>query len=50
MHNYWGVRLKNGRKHIIGRSVITTTEPGKEMKDIKESSKLINTFQGLVNF
>jgi hypothetical protein len=50
MHNFWGVRLKNGKKHILGRSVITTTEPGKERADIKERSKLINTFQGLVNF
>jgi cell wall-associated NlpC family hydrolase len=50
MHNYWGVRLKNGKKHVLGRSVITTTEPGKERADVKESSKLINTFQGLVNF
>ncbi len=50
MHNFWGVRLKNGKKHILGRSVITTTEPGREIANVKEKSKLINTFQGLVNF
>ena len=50
MHNFWGVRLKNGKKHILGRSVITTTEPGREISNVKEKSKLINTFQGLVNF
>ena len=50
MHNYWGVRLKNGKKHVLGRSVITTTKPGKERSDIKESSMLINTLKGLVNF
>jgi hypothetical protein len=50
MHNYWGVRLKNGEKHILGRSVITTTKPGDERSDIKKKSMLINTFQGLVNF
>ncbi|SFV60316.1 Putative lipoprotein [hydrothermal vent metagenome] len=50
MHDYWGVRLKNGKKHILGRSVITTTKPGKEMANVKEKSMLINTFKGLVNF
>jgi len=50
MHNFWGVRLTNGKKHILGRSIITTTEPGRELSNVKEKSKLINTFQGLVNF
>ena len=50
MHNFWGVRLTNGKKRILGRSVITTTEPGREISNVKEKSKLINTFQGLINF
>jgi cell wall-associated NlpC family hydrolase len=50
MHNYWGVRLKNGTKRILGRSVITTTKIGKELPDINRKSMLINTFKGLVNF
>ena len=50
MHDYWGARLKNGEKHILGRSVITTTKVGKERDDIKEKSMLINTIQGLVSF
>ncbi len=50
MHNYWGARLKNGKKRILGRSVITTTKIGKELPNIKEKSMLINTFKGLVNF
>ncbi|NOZ91357.1 MAG: glycoside hydrolase [Epsilonproteobacteria bacterium] len=50
MHDYWGARLKNGEKHILGRSVITTTKVGKERPDIKERSMLINTIQGLVSF
>lgn len=49
MHTYWGVRLKDGTKHILARTVVTTTEPGKEMKNIKESSKLINTLKGIVS-
>jgi hypothetical protein len=50
MHDYWGARLKNGGKHILGRSVITTTKVGKERPDIKEKSMLINTINGLVSF
>jgi len=50
MHDYWGVRLKNGEKHILGRSIITTTKVGKEMPDTKEKSMLINTINGLVSF
>ncbi len=50
MHNYWGVRLKDGTKRVLGRSVITTTEIGKELPNVKEKSMLINTINGLVNF
>ncbi len=50
MHNYLGVRLKDGTKRILGRSVVTTTKIGKELPDIKEKSMLINTFKGLVTF
>jgi len=50
MHNYWGVRLTNGKKRIIGRSVVSTTKLGEELDNVKEKSMLINTFQGLVNF
>jgi len=50
MHNYWGVRLKDGTKRILGRSVVTTTKIGKELPDVKEKSMLINTFKGLVSF
>ncbi len=50
MHTYWGIRKKNGSKLITGRTIITTTEPGKERRDIKETSKLINTLKTIVNF
>jgi len=50
MHNYWGVRLKDGSKKILGRSVVTTTKIGKELPEVKEKSMLINTFKGLVTF
>jgi len=50
MHTYWGIRKKNGSKLVTGRTIITTTEPGKERRDVKERSKLINTFRTIVNF
>ncbi len=50
MHTYWGVRLKDKSKYILARTVITTTEPGKELKNIKESSKLIHTLKGVISF
>jgi len=50
MHTYWGIRKKDGTKLITGRTIISTTEPGKERKDIKERSKLINTLRTIVNF
>ncbi|MEA3418775.1 MAG: SH3 domain-containing protein [Campylobacterota bacterium] len=50
MHTYWGARLKNGSKHVLGRTVVTTTEPGKELRNIKETSKLANTLQKIVTF
>jgi len=49
MHTYWGVRKNNGTKLITGRTIITTTEPGKERRDVKERSKLINTLRSIVN-
>jgi cell wall-associated NlpC family hydrolase len=49
MHSYWGARLDDDTKHILARTVITTTEPGKELKQIKESSKLANTLEKIIN-
>ncbi|MCB4753711.1 MAG: SH3 domain-containing protein [Sulfurovum sp.] len=50
MHSYWGVRKKDGSKLIMGRTVITTTEPGKEKNDTNPNSRLINTIQRIVKF
>jgi cell wall-associated NlpC family hydrolase len=50
MHTYWGIRKKDGSKLVTGRTIISTTEPGKERSDIKEESKLINTLKTIVNF
>lgn len=50
MHTYWGIRKNDRTKHITGRTIITTTEPGKERKDVREKSKLINTLKSIVKF
>ncbi len=50
LHNYWGVRLKDKSKHVMGRAIISTTEPGKERPDVKESSMLSHTLKAVVNF
>jgi len=50
LHNYWGVRLKNGKKRVMGRAIISTTEIGKERKDVKKSSMLSHTLKAVVNF
>ncbi len=50
LHNYWGVRLNDGSKRIMGRAVITTTSPGAELNNVKKKSMLINTLTGIVNF
>jgi len=50
LHNYWGVRLNDGSKRVMGRAIISTTQPGVERSDVRKRSMLINTLTGLVNF
>jgi len=50
MHTYWGIRLNNWDKYTLARTIITTTEPGKEHPQIREKSKLINTLQSIITF
>ncbi|CAA6816247.1 MAG: lipoprotein, NLP/P60 family [uncultured Sulfurovum sp.] len=50
LHNYWGVRLNDGSKRVMGRAIISTTTPGKELVDVRKRSMLINTLTGIVNF
>ena len=50
MHTYWGIRKNNGSKIVTGRTIITSTEPGKERKDVREKSKLIYTLKSIINF
>jgi len=52
MHDMWSVRLKDdaGKKYryIIGKTSITTLEPGKGMKFFDEETNLLNRIQGIV--
>ena len=50
LHNYWGARLNNRKKLILGRAIITTTEIGKERKDIRKKSMLIRSFKKIITF
>ena len=50
LHNYWGVRLKDGSKKVLARAIISTTKPGMELTNVKKRSMLINTLTGIVNF
>lgn len=50
MHTYWGIRKNDSTKLITARTIISSTEPGKELVDVKEQSKLINTLEKIVNF
>lgn len=51
VHNVWSVRLKDdtGRKyrHIIGKAIITTLEPGKGMKDFDEDNNILKKVTGI---
>ena len=47
-HNIWGLRTKTKKKReIIGKSVITTLTPGKELPNIDKKASLLNRVQGM---
>ncbi len=50
LHNYWGVRLKSGKKRVMGRAIITTTKIGDERSNVKKDAMLSKTLKGVVNF
>ena len=47
-HNIWGLRTKDelGRK-IIGKSVITTLDPGKNLRNADPNGSLIKRVEGI---
>jgi hypothetical protein len=53
-HTIWGLRTieknKQDGRHIIGRTVITSMEPGKELRNINPRMTLINRLEGITFF
>jgi len=53
-HNIWGLRIvdENGKdgRYIIGKAVITTLEPGKEIQGINPNSTLVHRLEGITFF
>jgi len=51
LHNMWGVKTKglfgNEGRHVVGKTVITTLEPGAGLSDVDESGLLINRISGM---
>ena len=52
MHNMWGVNtweflFKEGR-HVVGKTVITTLEPGSELFNANKNKTLLRRIQGIV--
>ena len=50
-HNFWGVKtLKEGIKgrFIVGKSVISTLEIGKELKDFDDTQSILSKVKGIV--
>lgn len=50
MHAYWGIRQNDWSKLITGRTIISTTEPAKELNSTRKESQLIETLQSIVSF
>lgn len=50
LHTYWGVRQYDFSKFITARTIITTTQPGKELPQTRPESQLLRTLQGIISF
>lgn len=50
-HNLWGVRTRDrdGRegRHVLGRAVITSTRPGRELPFVPDNALLLNRMKGM---
>lgn len=46
-HSVWGVRTKNDGRILIGKSVITTLDIGKDDKRVKKSDLLLSRFEAM---
>lgn len=52
-HNVWGIKTKDSNnqesRYVIGRAVVTTLSPGKELYNFNENKAIINKVLGMVN-
>ena len=48
-HNVWGVRVEDGDddRHVIGRCVVTSLEPGKELPNAVPEGAILNRIRGM---
>lgn len=50
-HNIWGVRVEGGtngsNRHVIGRCVVTSLEPGKELDNANPDGMIIHRIRGM---
>lgn len=52
VHNIWSIKIKNKSnediRHIFGKTIISTLEPGKELEGYYEDSNILNKVLGIV--
>lgn len=49
-HNVWGVRTNDGNgegRHIIGRAVVTSLQPGAELPNVRRENLILSRLQGM---
>ncbi len=50
-HNIWGIRTKGegawSGRHVLGRAVVTSTRPGRELPDLGQGALLLDRMQGM---
>lgn len=51
-HNLWSIRLKNffglKSRHLVGKSIISTLDVGKELNNFDEKNSILTKIQGIV--
>lgn len=46
-HNIWGLRTENDGRHVLGKAVVTSTKPGKELGTIPAGMLLLDRMKTL---
>jgi len=48
-HTIWGLRTVNNGRHVIGKTVVTGLEPGKELRNVEAGTTLIYRLEGITH-